>query len=74
MRQAFQPFQAVPAWKDHLKANTSFKARLDAVFGTAGLDAWASWCVWFFIKCLVSSTHPCVFFPQNNQTTTFSTH
>lgn len=37
-----QNFQAVPAWKDHLKANASLKARLDAVFGTAGLDAWAS--------------------------------
>jgi 2-phosphoxylose phosphatase len=37
-------FQAVPAWTDHLRSNASLKARLDAVFGTAGLDAWASWC------------------------------
>jgi hypothetical protein len=37
-------FQAVPAWTDHLLGNASLKARLDAVFGTAGLDAWASWC------------------------------
>jgi len=50
MRQAFQ---AVPAWKDHLKANASLKARLDAVFGTAGLEAWASWCVWFSINSLL---------------------
>jgi hypothetical protein len=39
MRQAFQ---AVPAWKDYLKANASLKARLKAVFGTVGLDAQAS--------------------------------
>jgi hypothetical protein len=37
-------FQAVPAWTTHLQTNTSLKARLDEVFGTAGLDAWASWC------------------------------
>lgn len=43
MRDAFQ---AVPAWTDHLEENASLKARLDRVFGTAGLDAWASWCVY----------------------------
>jgi hypothetical protein len=37
-------FQAVPAWTTHLSDNAPLKARLDAVFGTAGLDAWASWC------------------------------
>lgn len=37
-------FQAVPAWTDHLAANTALKTRLDATLGTAGLDAWASWC------------------------------
>ena len=25
--------------------NAPLKARLDAVFGTASLDAWASWCM-----------------------------
>lgn len=46
MREAFQ---AVPAWTDHLEENASLKARLDTVFGTAGLDAWASWCVYNFL-------------------------
>ena len=38
-------FEAVPAWTAHLSENAQLKARLDAVFGTAGLDAWASWCL-----------------------------
>ena len=38
-------FEAVPAWTAHLSENAPLKARLDAVFGTAGLDAWASWCL-----------------------------
>ena len=38
-------FEAVPAWTAHLSENASLKARLDAVFGTAGLDTWASWCL-----------------------------
>ncbi|KAF8498089.1 phosphoglycerate mutase-like protein [Russula emetica] len=54
MRQAFQ---AVPAWKDHLKANASLKARLDAVFGTAGLDAWASWYDHFFDALTARTCH-----------------
>jgi Plasma-membrane choline transporter len=33
-----------PAWTDHYSRNALLKARLDAVFGTARLDAWASWC------------------------------
>ncbi|KAI0673249.1 phosphoglycerate mutase-like protein [Trametes maxima] len=41
-------FQSVPAWTDHLHANTGLKARLDATLGTAGLDAWASWYDHFF--------------------------
>ncbi|EIW56337.1 phosphoglycerate mutase-like protein [Trametes versicolor FP-101664 SS1] len=41
-------FQAVPAWTDHLAANTALKTRLDATLGTAGLDAWASWYDHFF--------------------------
>ncbi|KAH8989038.1 phosphoglycerate mutase-like protein [Lactarius hatsudake] len=41
-------FQAVPAWTAHLQENAPLKARLDAVFGTAGLDAWASWYDHFF--------------------------
>ena len=74
MRKAFQ---AVPAWKDHLKANVSLKARLDAVFGTAGLDAWAGWCVWFSIKSLIIlsvQSIPAFLFPRNIQTTTSLTH
>ncbi len=39
-------FEAVPAWTAHLRENAPLKARLDAVFGTAGLDAWASWCLY----------------------------
>src|SRR6266850_2479171 len=35
-------FQTVPAWTTHLKTNASLKARLDEVFGTAGLDALAA--------------------------------
>ena len=38
-------FEEVPAWTEHLSENAPLKARLDAVFGTAGLDAWASWCM-----------------------------
>lgn len=38
-------YEAVPAWTAHLRENAPLKARLDAVFGTAGLDAWASWCL-----------------------------
>ena len=42
-------FKEVPAWTEHLSKNQGenmlLKARLDAVFGTAGLDAWASWCM-----------------------------
>ncbi|KAI0277322.1 hypothetical protein BGY98DRAFT_980209 [Russula aff. rugulosa BPL654] len=56
MRQAFQ---VVPALKNHLKANAYLKARLDAIFGTAGLDTWASWCVWFSIKSLVMLSVQC---------------
>ncbi|KAH9017569.1 phosphoglycerate mutase-like protein, partial [Lactarius pseudohatsudake] len=41
-------FEAVPAWTAHLQENAPLKARLDAVFGTAGLDAWASWYDHFF--------------------------
>ncbi|KAF8264862.1 histidine phosphatase superfamily [Lactarius quietus] len=41
-------FEAVPAWTAHLNDNARLKARLDAVFGTAGLDAWASWYDHFF--------------------------
>jgi hypothetical protein len=73
MRQAFQ---AVPAWREHLKANVSLKVRLDANVGTAGLDVRASWCVWFSINSLVELSVqpiPAFFFPQNNQMTTFST-
>ena len=51
-------FQAVPAWTDHLRGNASLKARLDAVFGTAGLNAWASWCkvqrVLYIVACSVA--------------------
>jgi hypothetical protein len=47
-------FQAVPAWTDHLNGNASLKARLDAVFGTAGLDAWASWCKFQFVPHTVT--------------------
>jgi 2-phosphoxylose phosphatase len=51
-------FQAVPGWTDHLRKNASLKARLDAVFGTAGLDAWASWCkvqcVLYIVACSVA--------------------
>ena len=38
-------FEEVPAWTEHLSENAPLKARLDAVFGTEGLDAWASWCM-----------------------------
>lgn len=37
-------YQSVPAWNDHLQQNADLKARLDAVFGTAGHGDWASWC------------------------------
>ena len=42
---ASNALEKVPAWTDHLGENAPLNARLDAVFGTAGLDAWASWCV-----------------------------
>ena len=40
-------FEEVPAGAEHLPVseNAPLKARLDAVFGTEGLDAWASWCM-----------------------------
>ncbi|KAH9957830.1 histidine phosphatase superfamily [Russula dissimulans] len=60
-------YQAVPAWTDHLQANAALKARLDAVFGTAGLDAWSSWYDHFF-DALTARTchgHP---LPCNNAT------
>ncbi|CAL1698559.1 unnamed protein product [Somion occarium] len=41
-------FQSVPAWTDHLEANASLKARLDATLGTTGLADWASWYDHFF--------------------------
>ncbi|KAH9976993.1 phosphoglycerate mutase-like protein [Russula compacta] len=50
-------FQAVPAWTDHLQANAPLKARLDAVFGTAGLDAWASWYDHFFDALTARTCH-----------------
>ncbi|KAH9966321.1 phosphoglycerate mutase-like protein [Lactifluus volemus] len=50
-------FQAVPAWTDHLLGNASLKARLDAVFGTAGLDAWASWYDHFFDALTARTCH-----------------
>ncbi|KAI9463914.1 phosphoglycerate mutase-like protein [Russula earlei] len=50
-------FQAVPAWTDHLRANAALKARLDAVFGTAGLDAWASWYDHFFDALSARTCH-----------------
>ena len=37
-------YQSVPAWTDHLQEHADLKARLDATLGTAGLDAWSSWC------------------------------
>ena len=42
MRDAFEE---VPAWTEHLSENALLKARFDAVFSTAGLDAWTSWCM-----------------------------
>lgn len=42
-------YQSVPAWTDHLHQNVDLKARLDAVFGTAGRSDWASWCA--FLAC-----------------------
>lgn len=38
-------FEEVPAWTEHLSENAPLKERLDAMFGTAGLDAWVSWCI-----------------------------
>jgi hypothetical protein len=38
-------FQDVPAWTEHLSENAALNVRLDAVFGTAGLDAWAISCL-----------------------------
>ena len=38
-------YEEVPAWTEHLSENAPLKARLDAVFGTTGLDAWGSWCM-----------------------------
>lgn len=40
-------FEEVPVWAEHLPVseNAPLEARLDAVFGTEGLDAWASWCM-----------------------------
>jgi hypothetical protein len=58
-------FQAVPAWTT--QTNASLNARLDAVFGTAALDAWASWCERKPYFVLVSFSFAC------SQTTTFST-
>lgn len=37
-------YQSIPAWNEHLQENADLKARLDAVFGTAGRGDWASWC------------------------------
>jgi hypothetical protein len=66
-----EAFQAVPAWTDHLEANASLKAHLDAVFGTAGLDTWASWCVCNFLSNQSCRQSPVGFLLV--QTTTFST-
>ncbi|KAI0659475.1 phosphoglycerate mutase-like protein [Cubamyces menziesii] len=41
-------YQTVPAWTDHLRTNAGLQARLDAILGTAGLDAWSSWYDHFF--------------------------
>jgi hypothetical protein len=30
---------------EHLSENALLEARLDAAFVTAGLDAWANWCM-----------------------------
>ena len=38
-------FEEVPAWTENLSENAPLKARLDTVFGTQSLDAWASWCM-----------------------------
>ncbi|KAH9993436.1 phosphoglycerate mutase-like protein [Russula vinacea] len=52
-----EAFQAVPGWTDHLEANASLKDRLDAVFGTAGLDTWASWYDHFFDALTARTCH-----------------
>ncbi|KDQ07331.1 hypothetical protein BOTBODRAFT_167077 [Botryobasidium botryosum FD-172 SS1] len=41
-------YQSVSAWTDHLSQHTDLKARLDAILGTAGLNAWSSWYDHFF--------------------------
>lgn len=38
-------FEKVQAWMEHLSENVWLKARLGAMFGTAGLNVWVSWCV-----------------------------
>jgi len=40
-----------------LQTNASPKARLDAVFGTAGLDAWANWYDHFFDALTARTCH-----------------
>ena len=37
--------EGVQSWTEHRSENVWLKARLDAMFGTAGLDVWASWCM-----------------------------
>jgi hypothetical protein len=53
-------FEDVPEWTAHLSENAPLKARLDAVFGTAGLDAWASWYDHFFdaLTARTCNDHP----------------
>ena len=55
-------FQDVPAWTTHLSDNAPLKARLDAVFGTAGLDAWSSWCLYPIPFHLLTLLVSCFFF------------
>ena len=50
-------FEEVQAWTEHLSENASLKARLDAVFGTAGLDASASWCMYPSPRCTLCVSH-----------------
>jgi hypothetical protein len=39
-------FEAVPASGDRRQRESPLKAPLDAVVGTAGIHAWASWFLW----------------------------
>ena len=53
-------FEEVPAWTEHLNESAPLKARLDAVFGTAGLNAWASCvCSSYPIPHTHSVSHSC---------------